>query len=84
MKVLKDNEVVGHIARDLSKYCKSALLRGETMECVVIGKTENKLGNKLEGPRKHIIEEPKYNIANIECMKKNILGEQNFRVYAIF
>ena len=26
VKVLKDNEILGHIPRDLSKYCTSALL----------------------------------------------------------
>ena len=36
VKVLKYNEVVGHIPRGLSKYCTSTLLCGETVGCVVI------------------------------------------------
>ena len=36
VKVLKENEVVSHIPRGLSKYCTSALLCGKTVECVVI------------------------------------------------
>ena len=50
VKVLKDNEEVGNIARDLSKYCTSALLCGGTVECVFIGKRENKGGNGLQVP----------------------------------
>ena len=34
VKILKDNEVVGHIPTDLSKYT-SALLCGRTVECVI-------------------------------------------------
>ena len=32
VKDLKENEVVGHVSRDISKYCISALLCGETIK----------------------------------------------------
>ena len=75
MKVLKgfDNEVVGHIPRALSKYFGPALLYEETMECVVLGRRENKYGNKLEVPHKYIIKGPKYMLEIIECLIKKII-----------
>ena len=73
MKVLKDNEVVGHMLRDLSKCCGPALLCEETVECVVLGRRENKYGNKLEVPHKYIIKGPKYMLKNVECLIKKII-----------
>ena len=74
-KVLKDNKVVGHIPpRDLMKYCTSALLCGGTVECMVIGKRENKWGSGLEAPCKYIVKGPKCILTNIACMMKYYLG----------
>ena len=75
MKVLKgfDNEVVGHMPRGLSKYCGPALLCEETVECVVLGRRENKYGNKLEVPHKYIVKGPKYMLKNVECLIKKII-----------
>ena len=38
VKVSEDNEVVGYIPKDLSKYCTSVFLRERTAVCAVIGK----------------------------------------------
>ena len=70
VKVLKDNEVVGHIPRDLSKHCTSVLLGGGTMECVFIEQRENKRREGLKVPCKYIAKGPKYMLTNTECMIK--------------
>ena len=75
VKVLRDNEVVGHIPRDISKYCTSTLLCGGTVECIVIDKREKKCGNGLEVPCKYIVKGPKYVLTNIECIIKYYLGQ---------
>ena len=73
VKVLKDNEVVEHMPRDLSKYCGPALLCEETVECVVLRRRENKYGNKLEVPHKYIVKRPKYILKNVESLIKKII-----------
>ena len=47
------------------------------MKCVVIGKRENKRGNRLEVPCKYIVKGPKFMVTNIECMIKDYLGRTN-------
>ena len=42
VKVLKENEVVGHVPRDISKYCTSALLCGGTIKCEITWKRQDK------------------------------------------
>ena len=42
VKVLKENEVVGHVPRDISKYCTSALLCGGTIKCEIAWKRQDK------------------------------------------
>ena len=72
MKVLKgfDNEVFWHMPRGLSKYCGPALLCEETVECMILGRRENKYGNKLEVPHTYIVKGPKYMLKNVECLTK--------------
>ena len=41
VKVLEENEVVGHVPLDISKFCTSALLSGGTMKCEITGKRQN-------------------------------------------
>ena len=48
VKVLKDNEVVGHVPSDISKYCTSAILCGRTIKCEIAGKRQNKRGMGLK------------------------------------
>ena len=48
VKVLKENEVVGHVPRDISKYCTSALLCGETIECEIAGINKANVGMGLK------------------------------------
>ena len=76
VKILKDNEVVGHIQRDLSKYYTSILLRGRNMECV-IGTWQNKRGNGLEVLYKYIVKGPTYMLTIIKCMIKDYLVRTN-------
>ena len=78
MKVLKDNEVAGHIPKDHSKQCKLGMLCGVTVECAVFGKRENKRGNGMETPCIYIVKGPTYMLANTECMIKDYLRRTNF------
>ena len=48
VKVLKDNEVVGHVPSDISKYCTSAILCRRTIKCEIAGKRQNKCGMGLK------------------------------------
>ena len=48
LKVLKENEVVGHVPRDISKYCTSALLCGGTIKCEITRKNKTNLGMGLK------------------------------------
>ena len=48
VKVLKDNEVVGHVPSDILKYCTSAILCGRTIKCEIAGKRQNKRGMGLK------------------------------------
>ena len=54
-KVLKENTIVRHISRDISKYCTTLLLCGGNIRCEVTGKRQNKRGNGLEVPCKFIV-----------------------------
>ena len=77
VKVVKDNEVVNHIPRDLWKHFMSALLCRRAVECVIIEKRENKRGNVLEAPCKYIVKGPKYMFINIEHILKYYTGRTN-------
>ena len=74
VKVLKENEVVGHVLRDISKYCTSALLCRRTIKCEIIGKKQNKCGNGLENPCKYIVKGPFHMILNVEKIIKDCLS----------
>ena len=50
VKVLKRNEVVGHVPRDTLMNYTSALLCGGTIKCEITGKRQSKGGNGLEVP----------------------------------
>ena len=63
MKVLKENEVFGHVLHDISKYCTSAICvcvwgegdgEGGGLKCEITGKRQNKRGNGLKVPFKYI------------------------------
>ena len=54
VKVLKENEVVGHVPRDISKYSTSVLLCGGTIKREITGKRQNKDGSRLYVPCKLI------------------------------
>ena len=48
VKVLKKNEMVGHVPGDISKYCTSALLCGGTIKCEITGKRQKNVGMGLK------------------------------------
>ena len=67
IKVTKSDEVVGHIPRDISKYCTAALCCG-IISCEVTGKRQNKRGNGLEVPCKYRLKGPYFVVKKIECI----------------
>ena len=54
VKVLKENEVVGRVPRDISKYSTLVLLCGGTIKREITGKRQNKGGSRLNDPCKLI------------------------------
>ena len=74
VKVSKDNEMVGNAPRDISKYCSSALLCGETIKCEITEKRQNKSGSGLEVPCKYIVKRPFQMVLNIEKIIKDHLS----------
>ena len=74
MKVLKENKVVRHVPRDISKYCASAFLCGRTIKCKITGKTEKLRGNGLEVQCKYIVKGPFHMILNVVKIIKDYLS----------
>ena len=58
VKVLKENEVVGHVPRDISKYCTSAILCGRTIKCEIAEKRQNKRGMGLKSRANTLQKDP--------------------------
>ena len=74
VKVLKENEVVGHVPREISKCCTSAVLCGGTIKWEITGKRQNKRGNGLDVPCKYILKGPLHMISNVEMIIKDYLS----------
>lgn len=68
VKVAKNEQVVGHIPRELSKYCTTAMLAGGTISCKIAGKRENKRGNGLEVPCIYKVKGPKFIVEKVEML----------------
>ena len=58
VKVLKNEAVVGHVHREISRYCSFVLNSGGTMSATVIGARENRRGNGLTVPCKYKLKGP--------------------------
>ena len=59
VKVLKNQAVVGHVPREISRYCSFVLNSGGTMDATVTGARENRRGNGMEVPCKYKLKGPK-------------------------
>ena len=59
VKFLKNQAVVGHVPREISRYCSFVLNSGRTMNATVTGARENRRGNGLEVPCKYKLNGPK-------------------------
>ena len=70
LNVLKENEVVGHVPRDISKYCTSALLFGRTIKCEITGKRQKNVGMGL----KFCVKGHFHMISNVEKIIKDYLS----------
>ena len=66
--VVKDDQIVGHMPKDISKLCASVLLSGGKINCTVTGKRENKRKNGLEVPCGYQVRGPKHRTEKIQCM----------------
>ena len=74
VKVLKENTIVGHVPRDISKYCTTLLLCGGKIRCEVTGRRQNKRGNGLEVPCKFIVKGPHYITCKIDMIIKDYIS----------
>ena len=73
VKVLKENTIVGHVPRDISKYCTTLLLCGGKIRCEVTGRRQNKRGNGLE-VCKFIVKRPHYITCKIDMIIKDYIS----------
>ena len=62
VKVLKNQAVVGHVSREISRYCSFVLNSGGTMDATVTGARENRRGNGMEVPCTYFFFYQKQNI----------------------
>ena len=71
VQVIKDYIGVGHVPRDISKYCTTALLCGGNIRCEVTGRKENKRRNGLEFPCEYMTKGPSYMTNHVEMLIKD-------------
>ena len=76
IKVLKDNTVVGHVPRELSRYCCLILNSGGQMESVVTGARENKRGNGLEIPCRYKMKGPARILTKVEPIINDLISRK--------
>ena len=62
----KDDQVIGHIPRTVSKPCSYALLAGAKIQAVVTGERQNKRKNGLEIPVKYQVKGPRQHMISAE------------------
>ena len=72
VKVLKDDEIVGHIPRLFSKTCTLILLSGGSMIVCVTGKRENKRGKGLEVPCLVTVKVSEHILSKVEPIIKDL------------
>merc|ERR1719494_233667 len=66
--VIRDDQIVGHLQKDISKLCAGALLSGEKINCTVTRKRENKRKNGLEVLCRYHVRGSKHIREKIQCM----------------
>ena len=59
IKVMKNETIVGHVPRELSKYCSALINSDGRMWGIVSGKRENRRGNGLEVPCNYFVKRKK-------------------------
>ena len=77
IKVLKGEDVVGHIPKQLAKTCNYILLAGERISAQVTRHRQNNRNNGLKIPCLFRVEAPKSKAIHAECMTKEYLERMN-------
>ena len=76
VKVLKNQAVVGHVSREISRYCSFVLNSGGTMDATVTGARENRRGNGMEIPCKYKLKGPKAFLSKAEYLIRDIVSRR--------
>ena len=76
VKVLKNQAVVGHVPREISRYCSFVLNSGRTMGATVSGARENRRGNGMEVPCKYKLKGPKTFLSKAEYISRDIVSRR--------
>ena len=79
VKVLKNQAVVSHVPREISRYCSFVLNSGGTMDATVTGARENRSGNGMEVQRKYKLKGPKTFLSKAEYLE--ILSVEDKQIY---
>ena len=77
IKIMKGELVVGHVSRQISKWCSYAILSGGRMHAVVSGSPQNKRRNGVEVPVTYHLKGPDCSIG----MAKLCINEHLNRVF---
>jgi len=76
IKILKNETVVGHVPKEISRFCCYALNSGGKMKATVCGRRENKRGNGLEVPCNFLLKGPDKFLVKAECIIRDIVGRE--------
>ena len=76
VKVLKNQAVVGHVPREISRYCSFVLNSGGTMDAAVTVTRENRRENGMEVPCKYKLKGPKTFLSKAEYIIRDIVSRR--------
>ena len=76
VKILKNQAIVGHVPREISRYCSFVLNSGGTMDATVTGARENRRGNGMEVPCKYKLKGPKTFLSKAEYIIRDIVSRR--------
>ena len=84
VKVLKNQAVVGHVPREISRYCSFLLNSGGTMDATVTGARENRRGNGMEVPCKYKLKGPKTFLSKAEYIIRDIVSRRQTNLWKYY
>ena len=76
VKVFKNQAGVGHVPREISRYCSFVLNSGGTMDATVTDARENRRGNGMEVPCKYKLKGQKTYSLKAEYISRDIVSRR--------